>query len=147
MNSVTYNDIVSILDEKIPSSISHKIALMVFKSQHRDLIKQVELFERVMDKVWIHPMTRDCDFEQANKYWYECNCCRRHQINKGRINSDGTVNSITKSCVYDPNHKYWGPGQNQGRFGECLCPCRHESRWYVRKHLDQKYPNHNIRFS
>ena len=150
-------DLQLILKQKhIPTDISHDILCMVFQMEHRDKVHRLYLHDYIMDKVHKKKVTDDYDLEITINFYFDCNCCMRHQYNKPRMTDDG-LTIVTKSCVFNPSWVYdyglrWNEQGND--FPECDCQCRRLSRWCARKCLVkttnwgpiENWPHHRYTF-
>ena len=131
--SASYNEIINILGKNLPIEVCDKIILIVYFGEHATKIRLIKLHDELVRKVMRQWDRRLYEFDPETlcQYWFNCMCCKKHQINKGYIDENG-VSIITKPCVFKDNQTY----NSDFTFGhECRCCCRHFTRMALRKYL------------
>ena len=99
--------------QHVPTEITDKIMMYYYHSIH----KQNFPIDLVMDQAFRSRSVRHCDPENTCQTFLKCNCCKRHQKQKGNVyTSDKTgeleVSVITKHEAFIHDFKYTGNQQN-----------------------------------
>ena len=158
-----YNQLESLLVEafakkapsqNVPTEITDKIMMYYYHSNHKENFPM----NLVIDAVFLWKCVQRCDPENTCQTLLKCNCCKRHQKQKGNVyTSDKTgeleISAITKPEVFIPDFKYTGNkppthywhGQeavdryyNHPGDATCYCHCRQITRNCVRQVLVKK---------
>ena len=95
--------------QHVPSEITEKIMMYYYYSVH----KQNFPLDLVMDQAFRLRSVRNCDPENTCQTFLKCNCCKRHQKQKGNVyTSDKTgeleVSIITKPEALNPDFEFTG---------------------------------------
>ena len=161
--TLKYNQLESLLVEAfakkapsqhVPTEITDKIMMYYYHSIH----KQNFPIDLVMDQAFRLRSVRRCDPENTCQKMFNCNCCKRHQKQKGNVyTSDKTgeleVSVITKPEVFNPDFEYtgkkpptyyWHSSEAVDRYynypgdTNCYCHCRNYTRECVRQVMAKK---------
>jgi hypothetical protein len=172
------------LQKTFGEDAAHIIQMYYYGLQHRQKIQKLHLLDRLKFFIfyrdeWTLPridgsmtMNNDgsgnynlhysiVDFDPvfACEYYNQCNCCPRHQRNKGAIiNANGELQTIiwTSHTLFNPNwrfdgrinldtlrsiksHRLFGNYEEQDQNQKCFCNCRMKSRQCVRNILENKH--------
>lgn len=140
--------------QHVPSEITEKIMMYYYYSIH----KQNFPLDLIMDQAFRLRSVRRCDPENTCQTFLKCNCCKRHQKQKGNVyTSDKTgeleVSVITKPEVFNPDFEYtgkkppipwWHSREAVDRYYDypgdtnCYCHCRNYTRECVRQVMAKK---------
>uniref|UniRef100_A0A6C0C5M0 Uncharacterized protein n=1 Tax=viral metagenome TaxID=1070528 RepID=A0A6C0C5M0_9ZZZZ len=140
--------------QNVPTEITDKIMMYYYHSIHKENFPT----ELVMDQAFRRASIQHCDPENTCQTLLKCNCCKRHQKQKGNVyTSDETgeleISLITKPEVFihdfrytgkKPPTRWWHGREAVHRYHNytgdttCYCSCRQITRNCMRQVLVKK---------